>query len=1429
MKISTCLIGEDSLLIQCGEILLNRGHDLTLIVSPVKKIQNWAKKNNIPLLKNINDISKPNSNYSIKFDFIFSIVNSHILPSSVLQLAKYAAINYHDSPLPKYAGLNATSWAILKGEKKHGITWHLMANKIDQGDIVAQQTFPIYDNDTALSLNLRCYEFAIDSFEKLIEAIENKKLNPRQQSLLERSYYASDAKLPNFGFIDWQHFSAEQIDKICKALTFGPSPNTLGSLKLYCSSSYLLITKLEIAKLDWADKMEPGVVLLVETDAIYVATNTKPIKITGLTLANGHHLTIAQFVNIFSIQVGYKFESLNASGLTLLQESYSSSVKHEKFWLANLTELTEHTIFSPKGMGTTQAMNAENKEINLKNLFPNKKIPSINTILVTAILIYLIRSNNHEDVSVFFIKANFAKYYNTCANFFSYLLPCNFKLATNFSLSQTLNFVEENILTVSNKGCYLTDITARYPEFSEKLVEPTIIIGFNDDKFTPSLLPSQSMLYFQVDAKMGTINVYHRFELSSQIMLKQIFANLSQHITNILINLINNPHLSMAHFSFLTEHERYQLLRNLGPGEKRFLPTTLSIAAIFEKQVLAKPKNIAITTRQRSISYRELWDASEKIADFIKANGLAEQSMIGIYLDRSIEMMAVILGILRANAIYVPLDPKYPMPRIQYIFNEAKIDLLFTQDKFRAKLNGYFSDHSQTHIFSIENILDSNGVQSEPKHPIKNDNNEKLAYVMFTSGTTGTPKGVMVTHGNVINYCYWFLESTRFSDASIIDFSSSIAFDLSIPCTIAPLLAGGCIAICEETEKTNPRQYLIHLKKHRITHIEITPGYLHLLLNYPEEIRQLHELKWILLGADAIAKTDVLKWLALCPQHQMVNEYGPTETTVAVTSYFIDTVKLPVDSAVPIGRPAYNTQCYLLDKYKNLCPIGMPGELYIGGAQISKGYLNKANLTQDKFIVCNLNKANEALYKTGDFAYWLADGNLQFLGRNDHQVKIQGYRVEIAEIESALKQIPAINQAIVVAQEGKFKNQYLRAYLVCDKLINCDAEIKKNLATYLPNYMIPKEFCLVEFIPLKENEKIDYEALKKQSYQLLTASPNKSSASNTNFHNITLQIWQQIFNNESITIHDSFFDIGGDSIIALLIIDEMQKHYSIDIPVSYLFEYPTVALLTHKICELYRLEQKPESSPAIISTNNTIIQLSQGNYPTPIFLIHPIGGTIFWYTQLASLLQGKYTIYGIQDPNIDGKNVFFESLEDMAAYYLAEIKKIYAGENYCLGGASFGSTVAFAMAHQLISAGKKISFLGLLDGWAHYPEDIQHDNYAKLLRNGDIYEQKLTKSKRDTLVNLESYRQTLLKKYRLPFLNLNVALFKASELWPLFQNIEDFNNGWRAYIGGQIRTYKVPGNHESMFFPPHVQTLAEIVHKHIQHLIKHKLNTAEMV
>ena len=1400
--ISTYLIGEDSLLIQCGNILLKRGHHIALVISSIKKIQDWARKNQIPYLPTLNELYRLDN--SISTDYIFSLANSHVLPNALIKHARYAAINYHDSPLPRYAGLNATTWAILNGEKIHGITWHLMTHKIDEGDIVKQSLFPIHEDDTALTLNLRCYEFAIVSFQALINDIENNKLSFKKQNLQKRSYYPADHPLPNYGFIDWQSFPGEQIERMVKALFFGHYKNSIGTLKIYFPNQYVIVSDLKICSKHLGLTQKPGEILLIEKEAIYISTITMPIKITSLLLPSGISLTIGEFIKKYDIEVGFNFKSLKKSDSRSFKKYYSQALKYEdKFWTPSLMQVSQQSIFSRKKFNTSLNLKIPESKISIKNIFPNKQFFSIKNMLTTAIIIYLYRLNNHENTTIFLVYPGFKEFHRKAANLFNYLLPINFNIPPYLSLDNALKYIDNHLNDLKKRKIYLNDLISRHPVFQNKSIEPYVVISL-DDKFEPKFLPQESILFFKINEKNGEIIIYHRFDINQDSLINETISNLPVHITNTLIHLVNNPHLSVTSFSFLSEYEKYKLLHIFGSGVEKFLPP-LTLIELFKNQVLKKPQQIAISFEDNSISYEELWNYSEKIKDLILQQQLPTQRLIGIYLERNIEVIAVILGIIKAGAAYVPLDIHYPFSRINTIINDANITLIFTQYYFSEKLDNFFYNgkYPISFIF-IEDILKNEHIslQNQPeKHP------ENLIYVMYTSGTTGTPKGVMVTQDNVLNYCHWFIQSTQFDHTSIMDFSSSISFDLSLPCSIAPLLTGGTIAICSERKKTNPKEYLSHLKKCGVTHVEMTPGYMHLLLDYPQKIRSLINMKCLLLGADTVSKSDVEKWISLCPHHQLINEYGPTETTVAITSYFIHPSKLPSESSVPIGKPAFNTHCYVLDKYRNLCPIGIFGELWVSGAQVSMGYLDKTVLTENRFILSNINKKNERLYKTGDVVYWLPDGNLQFLGRNDHQVKINGYRVETSEIETILNKITGIKQAIVILQEEKFKNKYLRAYLVSELSIIHSDDLIKILKFHLPTYMIPKEFYLVDSIPLKENEKIDYHALIKQPYRLL-ANSSKIPTDNTSFQETILQIWKNTFDDPHINIHDNFFDIGGDSLTALQIMDEIARYYDINIALINLFECPNVVLLANKVFKFFKEKKLTQLKDTQL---NAVIPLSKKASEIPLFLIHPIGGTIFWYKSLAALQDGQHGIYGIQDPNIDQHKITFNTLEDMAEYYLNAIKKVYRGETYYLGGASFGATVAFEMANQLIQTHKKVEFLGLLDGWAHYPQSLMQKSYSNLLNHKDSKVLHLSSKKKEKLFQLEKNRQQLLRKYCMPCIRLDATLFKATELWSEFQSVEDEYNGWRPFIMGQIEVHKVPGNHETMFFHPHVQTLAKLL------------------
>lgn len=1406
IQLSFSLIGEDTLLMHCGKLILLRSHHIHAVVTPVKKIQDWARGENICCFPSIADFV----NAQIRSDYIFSIVNSHLLTDQVLNLANYNTINYHDSLLPHYAGLNATAWAILHNEHQHGITWHLVNAQIDQGEIVIQKNLPIYANDTTLNLNLRCYEAAIQSFGELVSQIEQKQLTLKTQNLQHHSYYAKDHVLPNFGFIDWKNDSAESIDCMYRATQFGNYTNPIGTLKLYLNPDYVIVEDLSLVPSTECFEINPGKVVEIDNDQLSVAMSTHILRIKQLKLPTGDSLSIAAFLDRYAITIGHQFTPIDTMQQGVLQHYYPWSLRKENFWLTRLEKTEPHVIFS-----TREASHAEwvfiGDGVDTKAIFYQKKIYSIQHQIIAAILIYLYRLNHYAPFSVCFVHPHADGLHRDGAGLLSFCLPLLFDMSANADLAQTIDWVASHLTECKSNGVYLTDIATRYPFLSATDIAPIIVI---DDTGTIDnrALSEKTLLYFKINVPKQRIDVFCRVQALSAAVCQPLMVHINQHIATILAYVVNQPAVALNNFCFLAEAEKKQLLQAFGWGQQVVLP----YASIFERflqKVKIQPEKLAILSDQESISYHQLSQIAQKIANFIQFKKIPPQTNIGIYFSRSIDMLAVILGILAANSVYVPLDIKHPAQKMVAIAKEANIEYLFTQSHFFDHLRDAFSVHQPSLIvFSTEEILDNfcaNEISIEM--PLA----ENLAYILFTSGTTGTPKGVMVTHKNVTHYCYWLGITTHLNHNAIMDFSSSIAFDLSVACTLAPLLFGATVALCEEKKKINPKEYLVHLKKHRITHVEMTPSYMQLLLMYPDLISQLTDLKYVLLGAEAVPKIDVMKWLALCPHHQIINEYGPTETTVAVTAYWLDTKKSLDDVLIPIGRPAFNTQCYVLDQYANLCPLGMSGELHIGGEQVTPGYFNQPTLTKKQFIQSDLHPYYKIIYKTGDMVYWLADGSLQFMGRNDHQVKIQGYRVELNDIESVLLKLPGIRQAVVVLAESETHEKYLKAYLVFIKQPLSDRTVREFLGTYLPSYMIPREFYATDSIPLKANEKIDSTALSQQPSYVLAKEEKRELDSSDTMLSLVSRIFKNALKIEMVHQADDFFALGGDSFMALQIISEIQSECGVNVALQDLFEFPTPGALTRRVEQL-RTQKNQCSFTLLKKKTGTLIRLSQGSHEIPLFLVHPVGGTIFWYKKLAFYLQGKYTIYGIQDESINSNETTFNSLEDMAMAYLSEIQGIYSGKNYYLGGASFGATVAFEMAHQLNETDKKVRFLGLFDGWAHYPLEVMQQSTFDLIQGNHMYEQRVTFEKRAALMRLEQYRKQLLMQYELKKLAVDAVLFKASNLWSIFNVVEDAYNGWRPFIDGELTTYSVAGDHETMFFEPHVIGLAKVLSDHLR-------------
>ncbi|MFI5406904.1 MAG: amino acid adenylation domain-containing protein, partial [Nitrososphaerales archaeon] len=597
------------------------------------------------------------------------------------------------------------------------------------------------------------------------------------------------------------------------------------------------------------------------------------------------------------------------------------------------------------------------------------------------------------------------------------------------------------------------------------------------------------------------------------------------HYEVLLHSVVAEPNKRLTELNILTQSERDQILNKWNITRVEY-DRSQCIHKLFETQAEKNPSATAVIFAGKQLTYRELNHKTNQLAHYLQQHGVNPETLVGICIERSLEMIIGILGILKAGGAYVPIDPNYPKERIEFMLDDAKIKILLTQHNLISAL-------AKTKIKTIclDNEWSTIAAFAKTNLVINNQSSD-LAYVIYTSGSTGKPKGVMIEHRKVLNYINWLSSYCDIRTNKLIDCSSSLSFDLTVTTTIGPLVTGQTVVICSDDIKKDPSLYHQYLVDNKINLIKLTPSYFNNLLNVALESDGLQNLKRILLGGEAASKADIKKWLQIYPQHIIHNEYGPTETTVAVSEYALtDTTIHHTKDLVPIGKPAYNSTIYILNNQLQPVPIGILGEIYIGGVGLSRGYLNRQQLTNEKFIVDPFSQdSHDRLYKSGDLARYLPDGNIEYIGRIDNQVKIRGFRIELGEIDAVLTEHPAISQALVIADEDKSGDKRLVAYVVKRDNINL-ATLQSFIKEKLPDYMVPSVFMFLDLLPLTPNGKIDRNALPKpelvrdinESFLTPTTATEKQIA----------EIWQSLLSVNVISVNDNFFDLGGHSLLSI--------------------------------------------------------------------------------------------------------------------------------------------------------------------------------------------------------------------------------------------------------------------------------------------------------
>lgn len=790
-----------------------------------------------------------------------------------------------------------------------------------------------------------------------------------------------------------------------------------------------------------------------------------------------------------------------------------------------------------------------------------------------------------------------------------------------------------------------------------------------------------------------------RFEYNADLFDASTITRMVGHWRTLLESIVADPSLPIAQLPMLTPQERQQALIDWNRTAADY-PRTICLHQLFEAQVERTPDHVALVFKQQRLTYRELNERANQLAHYLRTLSLGPETLVGLCVERSVEMLIGLLGILKAGGAYVPLDPTYPAERLAYMLEDSQAPVLVTQKHLTETL--------PTAQAKVVNLDDDAALlaQQPATNPAVSTIPDNLAYVIYTSGSTGRPKGVQIPHRAVVNFMTSMRREPGLSATDTLLAVTTLSFDIAALELFLPLTVGARLVVAPREIVADGQQLAEALTQEQVTVMQATPITWRLLLasGWQGDAR----LK-ALCGGEALPLELAHE---LCPLvGQLWNMYGPTETTIwsAVSQIEAD------EGQITIGHPIANTQLYLLDAQLQPIPSGVPGELYIGGDGLARGYLHRPELTEARFIPHPFSAEPDArLYKTGDLARYLPNGRIAVLGRIDNQVKLRGFRIEPGEIETVLEQHPAVREAVVVAREDTPGEKRLAAYVTTHERVSA-SDLISHAQTQLPAYMLPSACVFLEQMPLTPNGKIDRRALPAPSVQ--QQEPQEGYVAPTRVSEMQLAgIWEELLEARPIGIRDNFFSLGGHSLLAARLVDRIEQVFQQKLPLAALFTGPTIEQLANVLEGHAQAEPRPRAAVITLQTG------TPGTTRKPFFFLHGD-----WYEQsfycfaLARGLGADQPFYVLEPYSFAGQYVP-PTYEEMAAAHIEAMRTVQPQGPYLLGGFCSGGMIAFEMARQLRAQGEAVKLLALIEpGAAPFSLKFIGNSIqlaAKLLRRG---------------------------------------------------------------------------------------------------------------
>lgn len=727
------------------------------------------------------------------------------------------------------------------------------------------------------------------------------------------------------------------------------------------------------------------------------------------------------------------------------------------------------------------------------------------------------------------------------------------------------------------------------------------------------------------------------------------------------------------------------------PGSQFAVKTPLYIHDLIEAQAETLPEAIALICDDDKLTYRELDQRANQFAQHLRDLGVGNNSLVGICTGRSLDMVVVMLAIFKAGAAYVPLDPSHPADRLSFVLSDAQVQIVVT----RAQHAGLFAN-MDVQLACIDSDWDL--VHGLPNRaPVNRASHESIAVVLYTSGSTGQPKGVIITHENLSHFVRLASLAHEVTTDDVYLQSAPIVYVVSIRQLMVPLTRGARVVIADPEQMHNPLMLFELIKREAVTLMDVIPSFwracIQQLAELPEkERRELldNSLRRIVSVGDALQADIPFEWrFGLGHEAQLMNNFGQTEATGMVATYAIPENVQASDGIVSIGSPIPETQLYVLDSERKPLPPGEPGELYISSPCLSPGYLNRPELTAEKFIPNPFHDGlSSRLYRTGDMGRMRDDGIIEFVGRNDHQVKIRGQRLELGEVESVLLRHELVRECAVVVHGDHADEKNLVAYIVANDRSLSSSNLRQFVRDLLPDYMVPSAFVFLAEMPLTPNGKLDRLALPDPN-TVVSSAPDlcRQTEPRNHFERTVKDIWKDLLRLDEVGIHDSFFDVGGHSILSVRMFARIERDLGVRLPYTSLFHATTIA----QIAELVANVNEDITRWRIVVPVQT-----RGDKP-PFFGVHAHEGGVLFWRDIVSHLPKDQPFYALQARGVDGLATPLDRVPDMARLYIQEIRKVQPHGPYFIGGYSLGGEVAFEMGQQLIREGEKVDLLAMFD------------------------------------------------------------------------------------------------------------------------------------